>query len=123
MALADEISARVAATRRRLVAGGLLQPVEWGVPTDEPVRRGRRTFTYSTLDALIEERTALARSRYTTERADNIMLTILDPVAITDEHLFRWGDPPDTYSVKAVEGLLKDEETGVRFASEVTVIR
>ena len=50
---------------------------------------------------------------------------ILDPVAITDEHLFRWGDdPPHTYKIKAIDGLLQDEETGTRyFISEVTVVR
>ena len=51
------------------------------------------------------------------------MLVILDPVAITDEHLFRWGDPPHTHKVKAIDGLLKDEETGTRYASEVVLIR
>ena len=66
---------------------------------------------------------ALDRSTIDTDRADNTALTILDPVAITDEHLFRWGDPPNTYSVKSVDGVLQDEDTGVRFASEVTLIR
>ena len=49
------------------------------------------------------------------------MLTILDPVAITDEHLFRWGG--HTYKVSKVDGVIKNETTGVRFSSEVTVIR
>ena len=44
------------------------------------------------------------------------MLTILDPVAIIDTDTFRWGDPPDVYSVKSIEGLIQDEETGVRFS-------
>ena len=120
---ADAITARIAATKRRLLAGGLLQPVEWGVPTGEPDIRGRRTFTYTPLDALIEDRPALDRSTIDTDRADNTVLTILDPVAILTDHLFRWGDPPHVYKIKAVEGLLKNEETGVRFASEVTVLR
>ena len=120
--LDDALTARIAATKRRLLDGGLLQPVEWGIP-GEPDVRGRRIFTYSMLDALIEQRTALDRSTIDTDRADNTVLTILDPVAITDEHTFRWGDPPKVYQIKAVEGLLKDEETGTRYASEITVIR
>ena len=75
------------------------------------------------LDALIEQRPALDRGTLSTDRADNTVLTILDPLAISDSHTFRWGDPPHVYRIKAVEGLLKDEETGVRFASEITVIR
>ena len=121
--LDDALTARVAATKRRLLEGGLLQEVEWGVPTGEPDIRGRRTFTFSPLNALIEQRPALDRSTIDTDRADNTMLTILDPVAITDEHVFRWGDPPHTYRIKAVDGIVQDEDTGVRFASEVTVIR
>ena len=123
MGLADAITARVAATKRRLLAGGLLQPVEWGVPGPR-IRGnlyGRRTFTYSAIDAFIEQRPALDRDRLDTERVDNTLLTILEPVAITTEHLFRWGD--HTYSVKAVDGVIKDETTGTRYASEVTVIR
>ena len=120
--LDDALTARVAATKRRLLEGGLLQEVEWGIP-GEPDVRGRRTFTYSTIDALIEQRPALDRSTIDTDRADNTVLTILDPLAITDDHLFRWGDPPHAYSVKSIEGPLQNEETGTRFASEVTVIR
>ena len=78
---------------------------------------------FSILDAIIQDTPALDRSTIDTDRADNTTLTILDPVSITDEHLFRWGDPPHTYSVKAVEGLLKNAETGTRYASEITVIR
>ena len=101
----------------------MLQPVEWGVPTGEPDDRGRRTYSFSTLDALIEDRPALDRSAIDTDRADNTVLTILDPVVITDAHTFRWGEPPHVYKVKAVDGLIQNEETGVRFASEVTVLR
>ena len=125
---ADSITARIAAVKRRLLKGGVLQEVQWGIP-DPPLPppdtdvRGRRTFTFSTVDALIEKRPALDRGRFRSERSDDTVLIILDPLAITTEHLFRWGDPPNTYSVKAVEGLLKDEETGTRYASEVTVIR
>ena len=63
------------------------------------------------------------RRRSDTERSDDTVLVILDPLAITDEHLFRWGDPPHTYKIKAIDGLIQDEEMGVRFSSEVTVIR
>ena len=76
------------------------------------------------IDALIEQRPALDRgSGFTTDRSDNTVLLILDPVAITDDHTFRWGEPPHVYSVKAIDGVVANEETGVRFSSEVTVIR
>ena len=57
--LDEALTARIAAFKRRLLDGGLLQLVSWGVPVGEPDIRGRRTFTYSMLDALIEERPAL----------------------------------------------------------------
>ena len=122
MRLADALTARIAAAKRRLFAGGVLREVEWGIPGARDVR-GRRTFTFSTIDAFIEQRPALDRSTLTTERADDTVLTFLDPLAITDEHLFRWGEPPHTYRIKAVDGVIQDAETGTRFASEVTVIR
>ena len=121
--LDDAITARIAATKKRLLDGGLLQEVEWGVPSGEPDIRGRVTIEYSPLDALIEQRPALDRGTLDTDRADNTVLTILDPLAITDEHTFRWGEPPHVYKVKAIDGLLQDEETGTRYASEITVIR
>ena len=123
---ADAITARVAATKTRLLMGGMLREVSWGIPDpprDPPDVRGRRTFTYSMLDSLIQERPSLDRDRLSTDRADATVLTILEPVAITDEHLFKWGDPPHTYSVKKIDGVIEDEETGTRFFSEVTVIR
>ena len=122
MMLDDALTARVAATKRRLLEGGLLQEIEWGIPGERD-ERGRRTFTYTMLEAFIEDRPALDRSASDTDRADNTVLTILDPVAITDEHTFRWGEPPHTYSVKKIDGIVQDEETGTRYASEVTVIR
>ena len=122
MALADAITARVAATRQRLLAGGLLQEISWGVPGDRD-RYGRRTFTWATLFAYIQSGQALDRDRYSTDRADDILLVILEPLAIKDDHLFRWGDPIMTFKVKSISGLLQDEDTGVRFSSEVTVIR
>ena len=73
-----------------LLEGGLLQEVEWGIP-GEPDVRGKRTFTYTMLDALIEQRPALDRGTLSTDRADNTVLVILDPLAITDEHLFSMG--------------------------------
>ena len=122
--LEDALTARIAATKKRLLDGGLLQEIGWGVPTGEPDVRGRQTITWTMLDAVVEQRPALQReSGFTTDRSDNTVLTILDPVAITDQHLFKWGDPPHTYQVKAVDGLVEDETTGVRFASEVTVLR
>ena len=76
--IADVLTARVALEKRRLLAGGLLQEVEWGIP-GEPDVRGRRTFTYTPLDALIEQRPALDRGTLSTDRADNTVLTIFDP--------------------------------------------
>ena len=117
------LTARIAATKRRLLLGGMLQPVEWIIPGERD-DRGRRTYTYSTIDAYIEDNPALVRGRIDTDRADETVLKILDPLSITDEHLFRWGfDPPHTYKVKKVDGLIQDEETGIRYASIVTVIQ
>ena len=121
--LDDALTARIAAAKRRLLDGGLLQLVSWGVPVGERDERGRITYAYSDLDAFIEERPALDPGRVSTERADNTVLYVFDPVAITDEHLFRWGEPVHVYKVKAIDGLLSDEETGTRYASEVVLIR
>ena len=121
--LDDALTARIATAKKRLLDGGLLQEIEWGVQSGERDERGRVTITYTPLDALIEQRPALDRGTLDTDRADNTVLVIFDPLAITDEHLFRWGDPAHVYSIKAVDGLLQDEETGTRYASEVTVIR
>ena len=125
VALADAITARIAATKRRLLAGGILQEVQWGVPSPRKrgSLRGRRSITWSMLDAFIEDASALDRDRLTTDRVDETVLTILDPVAIFDDHLFRYGDPPHAYKVKKIDGLLQDETTGVRYSSEVTVTR
>ena len=120
--LDDALTARIAAAKRHRLEGGLLQEVEWGVP-GEPDIRGRRIFTYFMLDALIDQRPALDRSTIDTDRADNTVLVILDPLSITDDHLFRWGDPLHIYQIKAIDGIVQDEETGTRYASEVTVIR
>ena len=121
----EAITARIAATKRHLLEGGVLQPVEWGVvvPQDPPDPRGRKVYAYSPLNALIADRSALDRGALSTERSDDTVLIIFDPLAVTDEDLFRWGDPPATYRVKAIDGLLQDEETGTRYASEITLIR
>ena len=124
MALADTLTRAIAAKKRALLKGGLLQLVSWGVPVGERDERGRITYAYSDLDAFIEQRPALDRgSGFTTDRSDNTVLVVLDPVAITDDHLFRFGDPPHTFSVKAIDGVVANAATGVRFSSEVTVIR
>ena len=122
MARADTITRSIKTTKRRLLAGGLLRPVEWGKP-GEPDVRGRRIFTYTMLDVLIEERPALDHGRLSTERSDEIKLIVLDALAISDSDLFRWGEPVHVYSIKAIDGLLQDEQTGVRFSSELTLIR
>ena len=120
--LDEALTARIAAAKRRLKVGGVLQPVERGIPGERD-ERGRRTFTYTMLEAFIEDRPALDRGPLDTDRADNTVLIVLDPLAITDEHLFRWGDPVHTYSISKVDGIVQDERTGVRYASSVTVIR
>ena len=125
---ADALTARIAATKRRLLAGELLQEIEWGtvVPVvlpDLPDPRGRKTYAYTTLHAFIEQRPALDRGTVSTERADDIKLIVLDPVSITDADLFRWGEPLHVYSIKAVDGIVQDEASGIRYFSEVTVIR
>ena len=125
MGLETAITARIAATRRRLLAGGLLQPVEWGVPGPRILgdKYGGRSITWAPLDAYIESRQALDRGRLSTQRVDDILLVFLEPLAIQDSHLFRFGDPAHTYSVKSISGLLKDEDSGIRHSSEVTVQR
>ena len=118
--VANALTARIAATKRRLLSGGLLRSIEWGIPGERD-ERGRRTFAYTPIDALIEQRPALDRSTFTTDRADNTVVTILEPLAVTDADSFRWGG--HTYSVKSIDGVIKNEATGTRFSSEVVVIR
>ena len=106
----------------------MLQEVEWGtvvpvVPPDLPDPRGRKTYAFSPLDAFIEDRPALDRGAIDTDRADNTLVYIFDAVAVEDSHVFRYGDPPHTYSVKAIDGIVQDEESGTRYFSVVTVIR
>ena len=120
--IAASLTTGIATIKSTLLAGGLLRAVEWHRPTGEKDVRGRQAVSVSLLDVLIEQRPALERSSgLVTDRSDNTVLTILDPVAITDDHLFRWGD--HTYKVKAIDGVVANAATGVRFSSEVTVIR
>ena len=74
-------------------------------------------------DAFIEDRPALDRSTIDTDRADDTVVIILDPVAILDTHTFRWGRPGHVYSVKSVDGVVQNEATGVRYYSEIIVLR
>ena len=88
MALADTLTRTVAATKRRMLAGGILQEVEWRQRTGEPDVRGRQAVSTTLIDAFIEQRPELNRDRIATDREDDTVLTILDPVAITDtEHV------------------------------------
>ena len=119
--LANSLTRGVVSIKRTLLRGGLLRSVQWHRRTGEKDVRGRQAVSVSLLDALIEQRPALNRGTITTVRADDTVLTILDPVAIKDTDLFRWGD--HTYKVSKVDGVIKNETTGVRFSSEVTVIR
>ena len=121
MALADALTRTIAQTKRRLVAGGVMQEVAWRRRTGEPDVRGRYAVSTTLIDALIEQRPELNRDRIDTDREDDTVLTILDPLAITDSDTFRWGD--HTYKVKKIDGLVQDEETGTRFSSTVIVIR
>ena len=129
---AAAITARIAATKQRLLKGGLLQPVEWGVPDPPrdppdprypPDVRGRRSITWSMLDAFIADTSALDRSTLDTSRSDEIVLLVLDAVAIFDDHLFRYGDPTHIYKIQKIDGVIKNEATGVRFSSEIVVVR
>ena len=121
MAIADALTNGVETLKETLLAGGLLQSVEWHRRTGDPDTRGRYAVTTSLLDVLIEDKPALSRSTIDTDRADNTVLTILEPLAIKDSDTFTWGG--HTYKVKKIDGVVQDEDTNVRFASEVTVIR
>ena len=123
MALAESLMSGIATIKSTLRTGGLLLPVEWLRRTGDKDDRGRQAVTSTMLDALIEQRPGLDRSTIDTDREDNTILTILDPVAITDADTFRWGNPAHTYKVKKIDGVIQNEDTGVRFSSEVTVIR
>ena len=121
MALDATLTRGIALARRTLKRGGLLKPVEWLRRTGEKDERGRQAVTVTMIDALIENKPALDRSTIDTDRKDNTVLTILQPLAITDADTFRWGG--HTYKVSKIDGVVQDAETGIQFASEVTVIR
>ena len=76
---ADALTARIAAAKRRLTAGGMLRSVQWMRRTGEKDVRGRQAVSVTLLDAFIQERPGLDRSRIDTDRADTTVLTILDP--------------------------------------------
>jgi hypothetical protein len=119
----DALTARIAAIKQRLLVGGLLMEVEWQRRTGVKDVRGRQAVDTTLLDVLIEQRPALDRGPGSTDRADDTVVVVLDPVAITDEHLFRWGDPLHTYSIKGLSGLIQDELIGLRYYTEAGVIR
>ena len=123
MAISDSLTSGIASIKSTLKNGGLLRPVEWLRRTGDKDERGRQAVTTTMLDALIEDKPALDRSTIDTDRADNTILTILEPVAIKDSDTFRWGSPAHTYKVSKIDGIIQNEGTGVRFSSEVTVIR
>ena len=120
---ARALTARIAAVKKRLLYGGVMREIEWLRKTGPIDVRGRQGVSTTLIDAFIEQRSAVDRDRLSTDRADDTVLIILDQVAITDSDTFRWGDPPHTYSVKSIDGLLQNEITGVRFSSEVTLTR
>ena len=53
MTLGSTLARSIAASKRRLVKGGLLQPIEWRRRTGEPDVRGRYAVTTTLIDALI----------------------------------------------------------------------
>ena len=122
MGLADTLTRGIATAKR--TTAQFLQPVEWLRRTGEKDERGRQAVTVTMIDVLIEQRPQLDRGQgRITDRTDDTVLTLLDPLAITDSDTFRWGEPPHTYKVSKIDGVVQDAETGVRFASEITVIR
>ena len=121
---ADAITARIAAVKKRLLVGGMLRSVEWLRKAGPIDVRGRQGVSTTLIDALIQTRPGLDRGpARATDRSDNIMVYVFDAVAILDTDTFRWGDQPHVFSVKKVAGLIQDEVSGIRFFSEVTVIR
>ena len=121
---ADAITARIAAVKKRLLVGGMLRSVEWLRKAGPIDVRGRQGVSTTLIDALIQSRPGLDRGiARATDRSDNIMVYVFDAVAILDTDTFRWGDQPHVFSVKKVAGLIQDEDSGIRFFSEVTVIR
>ena len=52
---------------------------------------GGQAVTVTMIDVIIEDQPALDRSTIDTDRKDNIVLIIHDPVAIKYSDTFRWG--------------------------------
>lgn len=124
MALSEDLTQGIAQIKSTLKSGGLLRPIEWLKKTGDKDERGRQAVSTTMLDVLIQRRPGLDRNEArVTQQQDQTLLIILDPVAITTDDTFRWGSPAHTYSVKSIDGVVKNEGTGVRFSSEVTVIR
>ena len=119
--IATSLGAGIAQIKRTLLAGGLLRSIEWHQRTGDKDERGRQAVTVKLLDVFIEQRPGLDRSTIETDRADNTVFIVLEPVAITDDDTFRWGD--HLYKVSKIDGVVQNAATGVRFSSEVTVIR
>ena len=119
--LAKSITRGVATSKRLLLTGGLLRSVEWHQRTGEKDVRGRQAVSITLLDVLIEKRPGLDRGTSVTDRSDDTVLTILEPVTILDTDTFRWGG--HTYKVKKIDGVVSHEVTGLLFSSGVTVIR
>ena len=115
------LSGVISTIKRTLLNGGLLRSVQWHRRTGDKDVRGRQGVSVALLDVLIEQRPGLSRSTIDTARSDDTVLTVLDPVAIKDTDTFRWGG--HTYKISKIDGVIKNEVTGVRFSSEVTVIR
>ena len=90
--LAVALTNGIAILKSTLLAGGLLRSIQWRRRTGERDVRGRQAVTTTLIDALIEQRPELNRDRIDTDREDDTVLTILDPVAITDSDTFLWGD-------------------------------
>ena len=121
---AAAITARIAAVKKRLLVGGMLRSVEWMQRIGDRDLRGRQSVTTKMIDAFIQTRPGLDRGlARATDRSDNTVLIILDPVSVSLTDTFRWGEPAHIYRIKQVDGLLQDEENGVRFFSSITVIR
>ena len=106
-ALLARSTARIASAKRRASRSGWIATVisSGGGEQARKTCAGGGCFTYSDVSTCsLEQRPALDRGASNTDREDNTVLIILDPVAITDEHLFRWGDPPHVrYKIKAVD--------------------
>ena len=119
--IAAALTSGISTIKSTLLDGGLLRSVEWRRRSGKKDLRGRQTISTTLIDVFIEARPALTRSPLDTSRADDIVLLILDEVAVTDADTFRWGG--HVYKVSKVDGVVKNESTGIRFSSEVTVIR